>query len=288
MVAAVTDTEHSRVDIDDDAAIIDLSRIRDLIKDGYPLYRQVPKGLLENLAYRKKLIRWGSKSKANAKTLYTACSRDLLFYVNTFVWTYDNRKLSTPRLPFITYPFQDEAFAALEEAIGQHDVLIDKSRDMGASWICVAVLEWLWHFRPFLSFLFVSRKEHFVDKSGDPKSLFWKLDFIHENLPGWLMPAVHRIKLHKKNLDNGSTIDGESTNEDVARGDRRTAILLDEFASVKEGHQVDAATLSATNTRILNSTPKGIGNAFYDLRQSGTPRLTLHWTQHPEKGRYSE
>jgi len=49
----------------------------------------------------------------------------------------------------------------------------------------------------------VSRVEDLVDKTDDPKSLFWKIDFIHKHLPKWLMPDFERQKMHLKKLVDG-------------------------------------------------------------------------------------
>lgn len=216
------------------------------------------------------------------------CRRDPLFWINTFVFTYDPRLVEggrKPLAPFITYAFQDDAFLEMNAACGKEDVFIEKSRDMGASWLLITLFVYRWLFRDLESFLLVSRKEELVDKSGDPKSLFWKIDFILKRLPKWMIPRHTRIKLHLHNDENGSTIDGESTNGDVARGDRRTAIGLDEFASVENGHEVLAATGDATNSRFFNSTPKGTGNAFYVQREKTKKRIRMHWSQHPVKAR---
>ena len=151
------------------------------------------------------------------------------------------------------------------------------------SWIYIICTEWCWHFKDLQSFLYVSRVQDLVDKTEDPDCLMWKLDFIHKNQPRWLLPSINRNKLHIYNIDNGSTIDGASTTGEVGRGGRRTAILLDEFASVPEGHAVLSATRDTTRCRLFNSTPKGIGNAFYDIRQTNIKKLRFHWSQHPEK-----
>jgi len=220
------------------------------------------------------------------QAVWSACARDVLFYVNTFVWTYDPRKISngmTPKLPFITYEYQDNAFYALDEAVGKTDVLIEKSRDMGASWICLTLFQWRWVFRRMQSFMMVSRKEGLVDGAGD--SLFSHVDFINKGLPKWLMPHHRRLKLKLLNNENGSKIEGESTTENIGRGGRRTAMLIDEFAAFEGGGwDVLSATADNTNTRIFNSTPNGTANAFYAQRQAGTARLRFHWPDHPEKG----
>lgn len=250
-------------------------------------YRHVPKGFSENLRYRLAMLEWGGKSKENARDLWVACSRDILFYLNTFVYTYDSRLVKgnqAPKLPFITYPYQDAVLMSLLGAVGEHDVLVEKSRDMGASWMLLMLIEWMWHFSEFpVTFLCVSRKEDLVDRKGDPDCLFWKLDFILSHQPGWLRPLMERKSMHFGNEDTGSTIDGDSTTGDVARGGRRTAIILDEFASVENGQEVLSATADATNCRLFNSTPKGVGNAFYNIRQTCEDVLTLHWSVHPVK-----
>ena len=248
-------------------------------------YDLVPKDPKANLAFRKDLIKMGSTDKKAAEELYIMCSRDILFYINAFCWTYDPR-VGDGTLPFLTYDFQNTALIEMEDAIGQRDIVIKKSRDMGASWMLLTVFEWRWHFRNSQSFLLVSRNEDYVDKPGNPKSLFWKIDFIHKYLPGWMKPRITRTKLRLTNEYNGSTIDGESTTGDVARGDRRTAIGLDEFAAfdVDAGYRALASTRDATKCRVFNSTPSGTNNAFFDLATSETMQtVTLHWTQHPIK-----
>ncbi len=255
-------------------------------------YDLVPKDPAQNLKFREEMVQMGSTDKKAAEELYIMCSRDMLFYINTFCWTYDPR-VGDGTLPFITYDFQNESFGELHDCIGKRDIVIKKSRDMGASWMLLTVFEYMWHFRPSQSFLLVSRNEDYVDKPGNPKSLFWKIDFIHKYLPGWLKPRLTRTKLRLTNEDNGSTIDGESTTGDVARGDRRTAIGLDEFAAfdIDAGYRALASTRDATRCRIFNSTPSGTNNAFYDLATSDTiSQITLHWTRHPIKaaGQYKD
>ena len=176
----------------------------------------------------------------------------------------------------------------LIKAIGSHDILVEKSRDMGASWLCILAFFWCWLYKDRQSFLFGSRVEAYVDDGANPKALFWKFDFLLNNLPPWLRPAgyresLHRRKLHIENPENASVVDGESTNQNFARGDRRTAIVLDEFAAVEQGEGILRASRDATKCRIFNSTPMGTGNSFFDMRQTNIKKLRLHWSSHPLK-----
>lgn len=253
-----------------------------------PFNAQVPKEVRANLKWRAIVHRRVLTDPEYADTLRDACSRDPLFFINGFTWTYDPRRTPFPKLPFILYPYQEEAILEILQAIGSYDLLIEKSRDMGASWLCVIAPFWCWKFKSGQSFLFASRVDDYVDKTGNPKSLFWKFDYILNNLPTWLKPQgfnrnEHRTKSHIENPENGSVIDGESTTDNLARGDRRTAILLDEFAAVDQGHRVLSATRDATKCRLFNSTPSGTNNAFFDIKQTGIKKLRLHWSTHPLK-----
>ncbi len=261
-----------------------------------PHYRLVPKGLEANLRFRRALIEDAARDDAAAAQLRTMCAQDVLFYVNAFCWTYDPRS-PIQVTPFLTYGFQDAAMLSLVDAVevGQ-DVAMPKSRDMGASWMGLTVFEWLWHFRRNLSFLLVSRNEDYVDKRGDPKALFWKIDFLHQHQPRWLLPRDRwlgdkdpgRKTLHLRNADTESVIDGESTTGDAGRGDRRTAMFIDEHAAfeVSDSFRVLNATRDTTKCRVFNSTPQGANNGFYEVVHKTAARvLRLHWSEHPEKRR---
>lgn len=244
----------------------------------------MPKEPAANVAYRKALLNRARGDHGFQREVWIACSRDLLFWVNTFGMTYNPKKGGVKILPMITWPYQDEGFHALSKSINTpEDLLIEKSRDMGASWMMLFVIAHRWHFSEWESFLLGSRKEEYVDKPGDPKCLFWKIDFIIRNEPSWLRPNVKSAFLKRENLDNGSTITGESTNEDFGRGDRKTVIVLDEFAAVDNGDQIERATSDTTDCRWYNSTPQGVGNAFYRKKNTGIRKLVFHWSMHPEK-----
>lgn len=253
------------------------------------LYNLVPKDTIKNLDFRADLIEKAEEDDGFRRDLWIASSRDILFWFNTFAWTYDPRKIHIdPVSPFITYGFQDSAICVIDGAIGIEDVHIDKSRDMGASWLCLSVIAHRFLFKSMESYMFVSRVADLVDASGDPDSLFWKFDFLIKHLPQWMVPSMKRIEMHVENQENGCVIDGQATTGDVGVGGRRTAVLLDEFAKVKEGYEVLKATRDNTKCRIFNSTPMGAAGAFYDMKlqieKSGVgKRIRMHWSEHPEK-----
>jgi hypothetical protein len=162
------------------------------------------------------------------------------------------------------------------------------SRETWARAGCViAPFQWRWQFRGNNTFLEVSRKQDLVDRRGDMDSLFEKHRYLLRMQPPWMRPRNIRDHICLlENLDNGSMISGESTNESVGQGGRKTAILLDEFARVKDGEAIDLATRDTSACRIFNSTPQGPGTWFTKLRNSGRVKVfTMHWSRHPEKAR---
>ena len=262
-------------------------RVHASVQVNTPYSSSIPRTMKDNLLWRQATMERALVDPSAIEFIKQACADDPLFFVNGFVWTYDPRRTPS-KMPMILYPFQERGLLELIEAIGVRDILISKSRDTGASWLCIIALEWPWLFRELQSFLFVSRVEEYVDKPGNPKALFWKFDFVLNNLPSWLRPKGYstetcRSKMHVVNPENGSVIDGESTTGNVARGDRRTAILLDEFAAVEQGHRVLSSTRDATNCRMFNSTPAGTNNAYYDMWRSDIKKLRFHWSDHPLK-----
>lgn len=253
-----------------------------------PHYGIVPKTLKANLKFREAIYSRGAKSRDLASQYKAMARDDLLFYVNTFCWLLEPRaKPGQPRLlPFITWPFQDGFFLSIQHAIRHgEDLLCQKTRDQGATWCMLIAMDHVWRFEKLASFLLISRKEELVWKRGDPKALFEKLLHNMEYQPAWFRPRIRPgtelMERHLLHPETKSVIDGETSAPDSGTGDRRTAILNDEFALTPDGERVIAAITNVTDCRLFNSTPKGAHTAFYGQIQSGCPTVTLHWSGHP-------
>lgn len=251
---------------------------------------QVPTDLRANLKHRRKCLEAGYRSPRLAEELWIMSSRDPLFFSNTFLWTYANKDHDDrPVRPFILWDFQERLLLEVLDAIGDHDLPVAKSRDMGASWICLSAFFHRWMFHEWQSLLVASRVQELVDKTGDPKTLFWKLDFLLDHLPIWMRPpGVIRNKNHLENPSRNNTIEGTATVADMGVGDRKQAILLDEAGLMEQASKIFAVTRDTTNSRIFNSTPRGvtgIGAAFHTQCKKNERTIYLHWTAHPIKRR---
>jgi hypothetical protein len=261
-------------------------------KEKYPFYHLVPKEFYANLEFRRRMLRLSEQSLYYKQQLWLMCARDELFFINTFCWIYEPRpdegKVGRI-LPFITYEFQDETISQVDEVMGKEDVGVEKSRDMGCTWIFLTMFFSRWLFFRLQSFLIYSRTQEAVDVPDNTDSLFWKLLFLLDNLPSFLQPMTHNKVLNQlKNGDNQSVINGTATTGDIARGGRRTATLGDEKAAfkIKDGYDAIASTTSVSNTNIRLSTPKGSQGAFYELMHNeeiSMLKISLHWSRHPKK-----
>ncbi len=219
----------------------------------------VPKWYHENLDYREKILRKAENDSVMQKDLMAACKLSFLYWVNTFCWTrheFETDPETGQQTPakqahwaFITWEVQDELGDWLEERFYQgEDGLIDKSREMGASWQCVAFFHWLWLFRPNTEIRELSRIEDLVD-APIPDSLFSKHDYINIWLPDWMRPPKvlirgkdNRTKLRIYNELNNNNIAGAATQKYALRAGRCAIILLDEFAAVENGTEIRTST----------------------------------------------
>ena len=272
-------------------------------------------GARAHAATRLRLGFLDSTSPASANYLQAqadfraAFAEDISLWLRLTGWTYrvkaadpvTGRELPVEKsnCPFVLWPCQERAVREIVDGVeGGRDVVIRKSRDMGASWLLAAVGVWGWLFKGWQSLL-VSRVEDGVDKPSDPDSLFWKVDYLVGSQPEWLLPApVDRLvkrgtdcrqHMMLRNPESGATITGQASTAHVGRGGRRTFVMFDEFAAMDEAEAAWRSAADATACRIAVSTPLGAGTHYAFLvrqaRVSGDPRLVeLLYTDHPEKG----
>lgn len=252
-------------------------------------YKRVPRSPLDNLTFRRHVLTKARNDPKLQAELIEACRTDILFWVNVFVFQYnpDAEGAEDEEGPFVTYEFQDEAFLELLRAIeDRRDLVIEKSRDMGASWMCLLVMDWMARFHRSKKFLCVSRSAEAVDKGGDPDSLFWKLDHVHDYLPDWMKGRRKRKSMHVSYPDSGGVITGQASTKKVGIGGRGTAIFVDEFSQIDDDFAVLRDTADNSKCRIFNFTHTGTDTAAYELTTWPVLRkLVLHWHRHPVKRR---
>jgi hypothetical protein len=263
-------------------------------------YQHVPRDPVENLEFRRWLMQACQESPSYRRAVIHACKVDCLFFVNVFCYQINPKPVGehTSEIgPFITWDYQDEAIVGdnpkspgiLWCIENGSDLVIEKSRDMGASWICILVMLWLFLFHEWKKFTIVSKDRDSVDNREDPDSLFWKMRFVLGYLPKWLIGEVEEQKMLLKSHKTGSSISGVASTGKAGVGGRATAVFCDEFSLIEEAREVFSRTKDTTNCRIFNGTHYGTGGMFYDLCDPGSvyarsvKKLEMHWSKHPDK-----
>jgi len=260
---------------------------------------EYPSLLKDNLVYRTRVLDRAEEDPVFAGMLCELFKADPEWAICTFFWTFDPRNNTKKRnaeypkdMPFIFFDYQRKTFHTLIKRIlvDPDDVLIDKSRDMGATWLVLAAILWCWVAIPGFQALCGSRKEDYVD-NGMIDSHFGKIRYMFYRLPPFLRPPTFNRKAHDNSLRlynpaNESAVQGEATNKDFSRQGRYNVIFMDEFAAWEIDKEAWVATGDSSPCRIPVSTPKGRVNEFAEIRHSGdTEIISLHWTLHPEKSR---
>lgn len=214
-------------------------------------------------------------------------------FVTDWGCTYDPRnvEIGLPALvPFVLFPRQREYLLwMLQRWQSREDGLVEKSRDMGVSWLCISFAVWLWLYYPGVAVGFGSRKEMYVDDLSNPSSLFWKARKFIECLPAEFRPAEWDEKkcapyMKLINPENASVIVGEA-GDNIGRGARASLYIVDEAAFIEHQESVDASLSQTANCKLDVSTPNGAGNAFYRKRKGGKVNVfVFDWHDDPRKG----
>lgn len=213
-------------------------------------------------------------------------------FINDWGCTYDPRNVEVGRpatVPFMLFPKQREW---VEWIVGnwrsRKDGITEKSRDMGISWLAVAVGGTLCMFNEGMAIGFGSKTEDDVDKSGDPQSLFWKARQFVLMTPPEFRAGFDGSKSTTSHMrlsfpETGSILKGDA-GDDIGRGDRTSIYFVDESASLARPALVDAALSQTTNCRQDLSTPRGRANRFAERRFSGKIDVfSFHWRDDPRK-----
>src|SRR5215471_11325208 len=161
-------------------------------------YENVPKNPEDNRLWRAMLYHRAKENRSIRDGMKELSRHNLLFWVNAFVWQVNPKRLGEEVGPFVSWDFQDKGLGEILAAItDQQDLCILKSREMGASWMCLIVMLWRWLFKPWQKFHCISRNQVLAD-SSDSDSLFSKVRFMLRYLPDFILPKGFRLSKHSK------------------------------------------------------------------------------------------
>lgn len=195
--------------------------------------------MIETIQQRIRLLARASQNADLRHIEIALCRADIMHFFNNYLYTDRNDSLfgqDVPRvMPFIPMDFQKELIIEIRNSIVNGtfsakdrwdftNVFVEKSRQMGVSWLIMAIFLYGWLFHGH-KYHVISQKETDVDKIGDMRSLFEKLRFMINNLPQWMLPegfskqadTSFNKRMLVSNPMTSASISGESANPNAGR-----------------------------------------------------------------------
>jgi hypothetical protein len=262
--------------------------------------------MLENARFRKGILEAAADDPQIQQALLEVCKNAIVFWIDTFGFQSNPDEMEEG--PFICYPFQEVIFLGGEMEIGgvmqrqwgileciedRKDLLAPKSRYLGWTWCIAFATVYLALFHDNVKVLIMSKDEETAEDVDDPKSVFWKIQYILDHLPDWMRRGAGKKKAGIMRFHNGNTITSTAKVTSGGVGDRVTLMVLDEFGQfAAKGHEIFSMTKDTARCRVFIGTHKGRDTMLYtlctDLRYSTMRKMIAHWSMHPvrRKGLY--
>ncbi len=226
-------------------------------------------------------------------------------FIEHWMTTYDPRnagdasKLTT--MPFVLFQRQRDLVLFIQMLLATPAAgLIEKCRDMGATWLCAAVSVCIWRFLPGGAVGWGSRKQELVDELGIPDSIMEKIRILIRRMPPLFWPQgfdpdTHMPFMRILNPQSGASITGE-VGDNIGRGGRKLIYFKDESAHYERPDKIEAALSENTRVPVDISSVNGTGNLFHKKRDAGidwqpgmfpvkfkTNVFVMDWRDHPAK-----
>jgi hypothetical protein len=181
------------------------------------------------------------------------------------------------------------------------DELIEKSRQMGETWILAYGCLWAITFHSVRGLVQHLRQAK-VDDGGErntTESFFGKVRYLWRNT-SWDAAGLSRPRLRFGPFGGGrdamirnddrpdAFIVGSGQSDDPGRGGRYDFYIGDEHAHIERTEKVhEAVSFGCPSGKVYNSTPNGQSNVFYRIRRDRPAGWTIkryHWSAHPVYG----
>lgn len=245
------------------------------------------------------------------------CARDPAYWITMYGVIFEPRDqeiggVVVGWVRWIPYAFQVKLIRWIDDVLketanGRGDGVIEKSRDMGATWTFCGFMAAKWlTARAFVAGL-ISRNEEAVEKKGDTDSLFYKVRALlgceqgvppEIILPKWMWPKGFDPEEHIANRiishpTRTCVIRGETTTQLSGVGGRATMRVNDEAARFRAFGQAWGNQNATANHRFaLSSADLRFGPDFHDLAKMaeaavldpslpGPSYMRLDWWIHP-------
>lgn len=235
-----------------------------------------------------------------AQKIYDVYAVDPVRFIEDFILIKVNKADGSPPKPFFLFEYQKKILykiMELENASHESELLIDKPREMGITWLLCAYFQWRWLFTPNYSSFILSRSEAEVDDGTRTPdgSIFGKFRWIIDRIPRYTLPVSYKRKeirgtttdMNMKliNPTIGSSITGSSTNSEAGRSRRYSTLWIDEAFAIDRFQEVYRSIQTVSKVKIFTSTvaPGRIYEDFKKAREAEGNYISLTWKDHPFK-----
>jgi hypothetical protein len=209
------------------------------------------------------------------------CGKDPAYFINRYVQIQHPLK---GRIPFHTFPFQDDCLVAFNEH--RFNVVV-KSRQLGLSTLTAAYAVWLAMFRKDKSILIIATK------LAVAQNFIKKVKIALTGIPKWMwITEITAKNTQAIEFSNGSQIKAVPTSDDAGRSEALSLLIVDEAAFIRNFGELWKGlypTLSTGGRAILVSTPNGTGGQYSDIYHGAEVGdnefnpIKLPWDVHPER-----
>lgn len=259
-----------------------------------------PKDPHANVLWRVRCRERAVRDNVFREGFWQACLDDPVFFFNAVLWVYEPRsKIKTK--PFVTWRHQDPLIlkmqATIDEAMETElpvSLTVPKSRAQGGTYIYLGVIIWLALKEPGFAAGLVTRNEELVDSRTDSDAVMFKLAWMLDRLPKWMLPEGYQRNSteHTIALPNGSVFSGYAATGDVGRGGRKTVFAFDEpgseeFVQANKDYKVMSSVGHVANCVLLVSTFGVDSGVFYESAMDPENQrvIRLDWKDNPEHAR---
>lgn len=226
------------------------------------------------------------------KRYYARDGDTMADFINDWGYTVDPRLINEGRSPLLAFELFPKQREMIRWLIGcwtdSKPGVVVKSRDVGASWVAMALLCTLAIFRNGFAAGVGSAVEIKIDRSGDPDTLFYKIRSFLEHLPVEFNGGFNEDKCSADKRVSfpltGSSITGEAGDQ-AGRGGRKAIFIVDESAHFEHPKIIDKNLSANTKCRIDMSSVNGMANSFYTRAHNpAIRRFDFTWRDDPRKG----
>lgn len=248
-----------------------------------------------NAWLRKKAADDDEYKRAIFQKCFNSGVEGMFFFFDALLWTTDPRLGSEKNQKWVSYPRQEDYIRWRWERVENNEPgAVEKSRDVGATWIACGFDLWFWIGTNNGDILVGSYKEEYCD-GPDAKAILPKMDIILDNLDSWIKPSgfngksPERIFKSIRNFNTNSNVNAEAMNANFGRGGRTRIAELDEFPAWGKAEMAKRSVGKNANVIFYVGTPAGNATTHAKLmRDPSMKKFIFHWSDHPEyqEGRY--